>query len=134
MTDPTPEPTRTPYESMGGEAGIRNLVARFYELMDTLPEVQVLRAAHPPKLHGSEQKLFEFFSGWLGGPPLFEQRRGPVFLRRRHLPFSIGTQERDQWLLCMRRALDEQGYDPHLTEAVWAQIVSLADHMRNRPE
>lgn len=119
---------------MGGEDAVRKLVARFYELMDSLPEARAVRAAHPPKLHASEQKLFEFMSGWLGGPPLFEQRRGPVFLRRRHLPFTIGTQERDEWLLCMRRAMDEQDLDPELDAMLWAQISVLANHMRNQPE
>ena len=30
----------------------------------------------------------------------------------RHFPYRIGTTERDQWLLCMHRALDEQVADP----------------------
>ncbi|HHI76343.1 MAG TPA: globin, partial [Gammaproteobacteria bacterium] len=29
---------QTPYETIGGEAGVRELVDRFYDYMDSLPE------------------------------------------------------------------------------------------------
>jgi hemoglobin len=124
----------TPYELIGGEAAVRRLVHRFYQLMDELPEAHGIRKLHPADLSSSEQKLFEFFSGWLGGPPLFEQRRGPVFLRKRHLPFPIAGAERDQWLMCMRLALDEAVADIELRSRLFEALAGLADHMRNRPE
>ena len=62
MTD-VPEPT--PYDRIGGEAGLRRMTQRMYALMDTLPEAAAVRAQHPDTLEGSEQKLFEFLSGWL---------------------------------------------------------------------
>lgn len=127
-------PQETPYQRIGGEAALRRLVHRFYRLMDELPEAYGIRKLHPADLASSEQKLFEFFSGWLGGPPLFEQRRGPVFLRRRHLPFAIAGAERDQWLMCMRLALDEVVADAELRGRLFAAMAGLADHMRNRPE
>jgi hemoglobin len=123
----------TPYQRLGGEAGVRRLVHRFYQLMDELPEAYGIRKLHAD-LSSSEQKLFEFFSGWLGGPPLFEQRRGPVFLRRRHLPFPIAGAERDQWLMCMRMALGECVADAALRERLYEALAGLADHMRNRPD
>ena len=48
----------TAYARIGGEDGVRRLVRRFYELMDTLPEAASCRALHPPSLAGSEEKLF----------------------------------------------------------------------------
>ena len=124
----------TPYELMGGEAAVRRLVKRFYELMDELPEAWETRQLHPKDLSGSEEKLFKFLSGWLGGPPLYVQEYGHPMLRRRHLPYAIGKRERDQWLMCMHQALAEQGLDAELHHALQSAIDALADHMRNRPD
>ena len=125
-------PSATPYEQFGGEDAIRRLVHRFYELMDTLPEAWDIRQMHPENLSGSENKLFMYLSGWLGGPALYEQAFGHPRLRARHMPFSIGNAERDQWLLCMRQALDECIPGSPLRERILEAIVGLADHMRNQ--
>lgn len=122
----------TIYEAIGGEAGIHRLTGRFYELMDTLPEAAACRAIHPASLAGSRQKLFEYLSGWFGGPPLFVQRHGPVMLRRRHLPAVIGPEERDGWLLCFRQALEETVADETLRRAIWPAVERLGHHMQNR--
>lgn len=129
-----PEPRPTPYEILGGAVGLRALVHRFYQLMDELPEAYGIRKLHPQDLSGSEEKLFMFLSGWLGGPPLFVQRHGHPRLRARHLPFSIGGPERDQWLMCMRLALDERAIDAGLREKLFRALADLADHMRNRAD
>ena len=102
--------------------------------MDELPEAYGIRKLHPQDLSGSEEKLFMFLSGWLGGPPLFVRRHGHPRLRARHLPFSIGAPERDQWLMCMRRALEEQVGDAGLRDKLYRALADLADHMRNRAE
>ena len=128
-----PDPS-TPYGQLGGEDGIRQLVRRFYELMDTLPEAWDVRQMHPEDLSGSEEKLFKYLSGWLGGPPLYEQEFGHPRLRARHLPFSIASAERDQWLLCMQLAFDECIPDGPLRARLWGAIEGLADHMRNRAD
>jgi hemoglobin len=125
---------RAPYDQLGGEDGVRNLVHRFYQLMDELPEAYGVRKLHPQDLSGSEEKLFMFLSGWLGGPQLYIQRHGHPRLRARHLPFPIGGAERDQWLLCMRRALNDQVKDAPLRDALYRALSDLADHMRNRAD
>lgn len=127
------QPT-APYALLGGEDTLRRLVHRFYELMDTLPETWGIRQMHPDDLSGSEEKLFMFLSGWLGGPPLYERAKGHPRLRARHLPFTITSAERDQWLLCMQIALDEQLPDHPLRPRLWAAIEGLADHMRNQAD
>lgn len=124
----------TPYERLGGAENIRGLVDRFYELMDTLPEATEIRRLHPDDLSGSREKLFQYLSGWLGGPPLYEARHGHPRLRARHLPFPIDSGGRDQWLLCMNRALDETGADPALLDALRKALAQVADHMRNRAD
>ncbi len=124
---------KSPYEHLGGEAGVRKLVARFYQLMDSLTEAQTIRALHPNSLAGSEQKLFMFLSGWLGGPPLFVEAYGHPRLRGRHLPFAIDESARDAWMLCMRRALGEQLVDDALLrEQLISSLYNTADFMRNQ--
>lgn len=121
----------TPYQELGGEDGVRKLVHRFYELMDTLPEAASIRALHPEDLETSEEKLFLFLSGFFGGPSLYIEKYGHPMLRRRHLPFPIDESARDQWLLCMSRALDEVGATPRLKEHLGRIFFQTANHMRN---
>ncbi|MEJ2573442.1 MAG: group II truncated hemoglobin [Gammaproteobacteria bacterium] len=122
----------SPYERLGGEAAVRKLVDRFYDLMDTLPEAGGIRALHPADLTGSRDKLFKFLSGWLGGPPLYQTEYGHPRLRARHLPFPIGAAERDAWLLCMEQALAETEMEELLRMHLLQSLRNTADHMRNR--
>ncbi len=123
---------KTPYEILGGEAPLRALVHRFYELMDTLPEAYGLRKLHPKDLTSSEEKLFMFLSGWTGGPQLFVEKFGDPRLRARHMPFPIGEAERDQWMLCMRQAMAELVADEKLRAFLDEKLTGLADFMRNK--
>jgi len=123
----------TPYERLGGEVRVRALVDRFYDLMDLEPEFAGIRRLHPTTLDSSREKLFMFLSGWLGGPPLYVARHGHPMLRARHLPFPIGTAERDQWMQCMIRAMEETGVEAGLRAALAAAFAGTADWMRNRP-
>lgn len=120
------------YQRIGGEAKVRQLVDRFYDHMDELPEVFGIRKLHAESLSGSRQKLFDFLSGWMGGPQLYVQKHGEPFLRRRHLPFPIGDAERDQWMHCMKLALDEVVEDEKLRDELYQAFVKVADHMRNQ--
>lgn len=128
QTDST---TVTLYDLLGGEPVLRKLTRRMYQLMATLPEAEAARAVHPPDLSGSEQKFFEFMSGWLGGPPLFVEKHGPPMLRRRHFVAKIGEPEIKAWLTCFEGAMDETVADERLREALREPIRRLAHHMRN---
>ena len=124
----------SPFEMIGGEVAVRRLVDRFYDLMDSAPEARGIRAMHPLSLDTSREKLRLFLTGWLGGPPVYVERFGPPMLRARHLPFPIGATERDAWLLCMNRALEEQEMPTELRDFLRDRFAALADHMRNRAE
>lgn len=121
----------TVYERLGGDEAVRRLVQRFYALMDQRPEADAVRRMHPRQLADSEDKLYKFLSGWFGGPPLYMRERGHPRLRMRHHPFRIGPAERDQWLLCMRQALDEQVADAALRAVVVHAFEGMADHLIN---
>lgn len=122
----------TPYDRLGAEAGIRRFTHRFYALMDTLPEAAACCAVHPPKLANAEQRLFEYLSGWLGGPSLYIERHGRPMLRRRHMRAPIGVEEVRGWLLCFHRAWEEQVEDAALSQEVLPQVERRAYHMQNR--
>ena len=127
-------PVRTHYELIGGEAGVRRLVDRFYDLMDTAPEAAHVRALHARSLKASREKLHLFLTGWTGGPPVYVERFGHPRLRMRHFPFAIGVRERDEWLWCMDGALAEQEMPAAVRDHLRERLHALADHMRNRPE
>ena len=124
----------TPYERIGGEEKLRELVDRFYDYMDQLEESRDIRALHARELKASRRKLFMFLSGWLGGPDLYVRQYGHPRLRARHLPFSIGMKERDQWMYCMKKALHDIVNDEKLKNELESALWRTADHMRNRAE
>jgi hemoglobin len=122
----------TPYARLGGDAGVRTLVERFYDLMELEPAFAGIRALHGASLESAREKLYLFLSGWLGGPQHYVERYGHPRLRARHLPFPIGIAERDQWLACMRRALVDSGVAPDAVEPLMDAFFGTADWMRNR--
>lgn len=125
-------PERTPYDALGGESAVREMIEAFYDHMDRDPMFVAVRALHPPDLTGSRQKLFEFISGWLGGPPLYIEKHGHPRLRARHLPFAIDQTARDQWMACMKKAMDERLVTGEVRAFLDARFAQLADFMRNR--
>jgi hemoglobin len=126
-------PANPHYRRIGGEGAVRRLVERFYQLMNELPEARAIRAMHPEDLASSQEKLFLFLSGWLGGPPLYTERYGPPRLRQKHLPFPIDAPARDAWMACMRQALEEQVKDSELRSQLTAAFFKTADFLRNQP-
>ena len=122
----------TPYDLIGGGEQVRALIGRFYDIMDEDPDFYAIRKLHPESLDGSRQKLFMFLTGWLGGPPLYEQTYGHPRLRARHLHVGIGMTERDQWMSCMTRAMTDIGIETGLQERLVGSFMKTADFMRNR--
>lgn len=122
----------THFQRIGGEDPIRSLVDRFYDLMDEDPDFYGIRKLHGADLTESRNKLFMFLSGWTGGPQLYMEKFGHPRLRQRHLPFTIGEAERDQWMACMLRAMEEVGLEDRLREELKAAFWKTADFMRNQ--
>ena len=121
------------FKRIGGSATIDRLVERFYEKMDTLPEAQVIRAMHAADLGLIKDVLKRYLTEWTGGPKLYSVEKGHPRLRQRHIGFAIGDAERDAWLLCMRRALEETVTNAAARQDLDRAISGLADWMRNRP-
>ncbi len=123
---------QTPYEKIGAEHGVRRLVDRFYDLMDEDPALRELRDMHAPDLGPMRQKLFEFMSGWLGGPPLYFERPTHACIVSAHLPFAIGARERDQWLAAMYRSLEQTSLNEESQQVIRQALHRMAEAFRNR--
>ncbi|GGC99560.1 group II truncated hemoglobin [Undibacterium terreum] len=122
----------TLFDVIGGAEKLREMVDRFYDLMELEPEFAGIRALHPPTMEGSRDKLYWFLSGWMGGPSLYIEKFGHPRLRARHLPYAIASGERDQWLRCMAWAMQDVGIDAGLQERLMQSFYETADWMRNR--
>lgn len=121
------------FTRMGGETVVRQLVDRFYDRMDTLETTPGIRALHAADLTEARNKLFMFLCGWLGGPQLYIEKYGHPQLRQRHLSFSIGESERDQWLQCIQHAMRDIQLDEALQKELRMAFFRTADFMRNTP-
>jgi hemoglobin len=124
------------YRAAGGHDGIRKLVQCFYEHMDTLDEARALRAMHAVDLTDVREKLVVFLIAWLGGPNEYRARFGSISIPGFHARFPIHEAERDAWLLCMARAVDEQAWAESFKKyfmqaiSVPAERVRIASTMR----
>ena len=122
-----------PFEQIGGQPTVDRIIDAFYDAMDTLPEAEIIRVLHPKNLGNTRAVLKKFLAEWLGGPRTYSQERGHPRLRARHLPFSIGDAERDAWIFCMRKAMEQEVADPEAREWIVQKLAGVADWMRNRP-
>jgi hemoglobin len=130
-TTETSSEKATPYQSIG-EAQLRAVVDRFYDIMDSDPRATQLRAMHAADLRPMRERLFQFLSGWLGGPPLYFQRPDHKCIMSAHGAFAIGAAERDQWMACMRRAMDECGVAEDVRSLLDPALATMCEAFRNR--
>ena len=118
-----------------GPDGIARLVDRLYHWMTTLPEAHASHLLHRADLSEVSRRLTAFLSGWLGGPDQYHRAAyGEPMMRRRHFAFPIGPAERDEWLLCFTRALEETVAHPQLRTIILEPVTRLAHHMQNKEE
>ena len=136
MSQPSASTPQTLYDLLGGEPEathkIREIVEAFYDVMDSDEKAKTIRLMHPEDLTSSREKLFMFLCGWTGGPQLYTERYGHPFLRRRHLPFKIGEEERDQWIYCMTKGLLNLKMEEEKIKALLNALYPIADFMRNQ--
>ena len=126
-----PERPESIFDRIGGDEGLQQLVEVFYDEMESMAETKTIRDLHPKDTRSSREKLFMFLSGWMGGPDRYIAAFGHPRLRARHLPFPIGEKERDQWLICMQKALDSLDIDTMLKQQLIESFRQTADFMMN---
>jgi hemoglobin len=124
---------QTPYQALG-EDGIRAICDAFYDIMEELPEAADIRRMHAEDLTPMKEKLGDYLVGWMGGPPVYADKHGTVCMTEPHEPYAIGPRERDQWLLCMDKALEAVNVDPEVREMLKVPLYRVADAVRNREQ
>ena len=120
------------YQAAGGEQGIRKLANAFYDVMAELPEAKVIHDMHGENTDILRDKLARFLCGWLGGPKLFREKYGPIQIPKAHSHLAIGVEERDAWLLCMKKALAMQPYDESFKQYMLRELFRPADRSRTK--
>jgi len=131
-TSEAPPIEMTPYDLIGGEAVVRRLAHRFYAIMDSDPGASHIRAMHERDLAPIRQLLFEFLSGWLGGPALYFNRPEHRCIMSAHRPYEIGDAERDEWMMCMRTAMDECELPAEMRALLDQGFLRMANAFRSR--
>jgi hemoglobin len=124
---------QTPYQALG-EDGIRAICNTFYDIMDELPEAADIRRMHAEDLTPMKEKLGDYLVGWMGGPPRYADKHGTVCMTEPHEPYAIGPRERDQWLLCMDKALEAENVEAEVREMLKVPLFRVADAVRNREQ
>lgn len=119
---------RTVFEIVGGARFFVDLVDRFY---DGVVDDPVLRPLYPADLTDSRRFLAGFLIQYWGGPTTYSQERGHPRLRMRHMPFSIGEEERDAWVRLMIDSLESDRPDEPVYEELADYFVRTADFLRN---
>lgn len=139
MTEtPIPEPTgskpwgtaETPFTEIGGDGTVRAIAEAFYDIIER--ESPVLRAMLPADTSGSRRKLYQFLSGWTGGPPLYWEEHGHPRLRLRHAPFPIDEKAAEEWARVMRQAIDSIAMPEPAAEFLKQQLSAAALTLINR--
>jgi hemoglobin len=115
---------------MGGDETVRAMADAFYDIIER--ESPVLRAMLPEDTSGSRQKLYQFLSGWTGGPPLYWEAHGHPRLRLRHSPFPIDAAAADEWARCMRLAIDSVEMGDRVAGFLSQQLSAAALTLINR--
>lgn len=121
----------SPYEEIGGDEAVKRLAWAFYDVVEATSPV--LRDMLPADTRVSRQKLYEFLSGWMGGPPLYWERRGHPALRMRHAPFPIDQAAAEEWRRCMSEAIGRTVQGEALAAFLERELGRAALQLRNLP-
>lgn len=121
------------YEKVGGKVFFEQLVEIFYNKIEN---DTILRPLFPQSLKEGKKRQFLFLVQFFGGPREYEKIRGYPKLRKRHLPFSIGIKERNQWVKLMMESLEENGIsEEHELRSIFKEYFELtATKMINKDD
>lgn len=120
----------TVFEAVGGEPFFVALVDRFYQGVET---DELLRPLYPADdMEGARERLHLFLMQYFGGPTTYSDQRGHPRLRMRHMPFAIGQDERDAWMLHMTASLEASEAPQEVKGKMLAYFDHVATFMMNR--
>lgn len=118
------------YQQVGGDEPYYRLVEEFYKGVES---DSLLRPLYPKDLTEPKRHLALFLIQRTGGPTTYSNERGHPRMRGRHMPFSIGMEERDAWLKNMGNALNVVPEFAKHKQDLTEFFESFATFLMNRP-
>ena len=115
---------QSPYEMLG-EAGIRHLVDRFYQYMDSEARYAEIRAMHAQDLGPVREYFSQYLISWMGGPPVYMESRGSMCITAAHKPLGIQPRHSQQWLDCFADALSDRDDAEQLKQMLMPPLVAI---------
>jgi hemoglobin len=125
VTRPNPE-----FLNVLGEAGIRDMVSRFYDLVRQ-SSIKHLFKEDEFEFEKSKEHSADFMIQILGGPEYYNIHRGKPKMTNRHSPFSITPEGRIVWLSCYREILLQIDAPEHLIVSFWNYLNVFSNWMVN---
>jgi hemoglobin len=118
----------TYYEKIGDE-NLKKLIHDFYQGIRNDP---ILKPMYKNDFEAAEERLYLFLIQYLGGPDLYNQKRGHPRLKMRHVLFPINEEVKQHWLNNMKNALEESQIEKNDKEYLWNYFRQTADFLKNR--
>lgn len=115
------------YELLG-EQNIRQLVAEFYARVFVNEKIKPLFQNDQKII---EEKQYLFLTQFLGGPQIYSEIHGHPRMRMRHMPHKITNEAKEEWLKCMKAAIETLPIEEHLKHELYNVFPKLAEHMVN---
>lgn len=116
------------YSKIGPER-LRAIVDTFYDLVF---DNEIIGHLFQTDKSLIRDKQYQFLTQFLGGPHLYSESYGHPKMRMRHLPHKIDQEAMEEWLRCMKLAINQNIEDPQLAKALYDCFPRLAEHMVNR--
>lgn len=118
------------FDRIGAE-NLRLLIKDFYS---GVASSKILRKMYPMNLEPAEERLFWFMQQYLGGPRTYNEKRGLPQLRKRHFPFPVNKEAREEWISLMFAALEKNPMDDLSKVYLKKYFADTATFLINRNE
>ncbi|RLD45509.1 MAG: hypothetical protein DRI89_00765 [Bacteroidetes bacterium] len=115
------------YEAIGAE-NIQQLIHDFYL---EIKKDKLLSPMYNGDFEAAEERLHLFMIQYLGGPELYNEKRGHPQLRKRHKSFIINEEAKTNWLNNMQVVLDRSTMKKVHKGFLWNYFQQTAEFLRN---
>ncbi|MCE7063676.1 globin [Dyadobacter sp. CY326] len=116
------------YERIGGDAALRQLTDKFYDLVFSHELISRLFKSDKDEIK-EKQRLF--LTQFLGGPQLYSDVHGHPMMRARHMPHVITEDDAIAWLQCMFSAVGSLSISKELKDELFNRFPRTAFFMVN---
>ena len=100
------------------EEGMRKMVSDHYDLLKE-SAIKDLFPKNPILLEKAKEHSADFFIQICSGPMYFNKNRGRPMLNKRHLPFKISAEAREEWLNCYKQVLEQLNLPEKVLQSFW---------------